>query len=202
MHVFHWRDFVFVGHFESRIKKLECAQAARAHAFSLVRKGCKRTMIARHCGSGQMEPRTNPFGGTHKNSPPHGAQTICAPVFSPRETRRKNPLTSHAVSGVLCCLGLPSAVTQKKVKRENSLVIQMTDYAAASCVQKCGFTKKLTLKIDCAPNSFLEAKAAPAESDCVAREGIFAWRAKTNLSMCLRPREWSSLGRFAEQVGS
>ncbi|MDY5590351.1 MAG: hypothetical protein SPF51_02225 [Candidatus Fimivicinus sp.] len=40
-------------------------------------------------------------------------------------------------------------------------------------MQKIGFTKKLTLKSDCAPNSFLEAKAAPAESDCVAREGIF-----------------------------
>jgi len=75
---------------------------------------------------------------------------------------------------VLRCLGLPSAATQKKVKRENSLVIQMTDYAAASCVKKCGFTKKLTLKIDCAPNSFLQAEAAPAAIICVAREGIFA----------------------------
>ena len=37
---------------------------------------------------------------------------------------------------------------------------------------------------------------------CVAREGIFDRRAKTNLPMCLRRCESSSLGRFAEQVGS
>ena len=33
---------------------------------------------------------------------------------------------------------------------------------------------------------------------CVAREGIFARRAKTNLPMCMRRCESSSLGRFAE----
>ena len=37
---------------------------------------------------------------------------------------------------------------------------------------------------------------------CVAREGIFARRAKTNLPMCLRRCESSSLGRFAERDGS
>ncbi|MBS5874376.1 MAG: hypothetical protein KIC46_09695, partial [Clostridiales bacterium] len=42
-----------------------------------------------------------------------------------------------------------------------------------------------------------EAEAAPAESFCVAREGIFDRRAKTNLPMCLRRCESSSLGRFA-----
>ena len=36
----------------------------------------------------------------------------------------------------------------------------------------------------------------------MAREGIFARRAKTNLPMCLRRCESSSLGRFAERVGS
>ena len=51
---------------------------------------------------------------------------------------------------------------------------------------------------DCALSSFLKAEAAPEESDCVAREGIFARRAKTNLPMCLRRCESSSLGRFAE----
>jgi len=35
---------------------------------------------------------------------------------------------------------------------------------------------------------------------CVAREGIFARRIKTNLPMCLRRCESSSLGRFAERV--
>ena len=53
---------------------------------------------------------------------------------------------------------------------------------------------------DCALSSFLKAEAAPAESDCVAREEIFARRAKTNLSICLKPRERLSLGRFAERV--
>ena len=36
----------------------------------------------------------------------------------------------------------------------------------------------------------------------MAREGIFARRAKTNLPMCLKPRERLSLERFAERVGS
>jgi len=34
----------------------------------------------------------------------------------------------------------------------------------------------------------------------VAREGIFARRVKTKLSMCLKRREALSLGRFAEQL--
>ncbi len=54
--------------------------------------------------------------------------------------------------------------------------------------------------VDCALSSFMQAEAAPAESDCVAREGIFARRAKTNLPMCLRRCESPSLGRFAERV--
>ena len=37
---------------------------------------------------------------------------------------------------------------------------------------------------------------------CVARERIFARRAKTNLPMCLKPRERLSLGRFAERVST
>jgi len=53
-----------------------------------------------------------------------------------------------------------------------------------------------------AAGRYREAEAAPAESFCVAREGIFACRAKTNLPMCLKPRERLSLGRFAERVGS
>ncbi len=55
---------------------------------------------------------------------------------------------------------------------------------------------------DCALSGFLKAEAAPAVMICVAREGIFARRAKTNLPMCLRRCESSSLGRFAERVGS
>ena len=59
----------------------------RPFLFRSAGKGSKRGRFARHFGSGKMKPREKPFGGTHKNSPPHGAQTICAPVFSPRETR-------------------------------------------------------------------------------------------------------------------
>ena len=38
----------------------------------------------------------------------------------------------------------------------------------------------------------------PQQLFCVAREGIFARRIKTNLPMCLRRCESSRLGRFAE----
>jgi len=38
MYAFRWRGFVFVGRFESRIKTLERAQAARALAFPFGRK--------------------------------------------------------------------------------------------------------------------------------------------------------------------
>ena len=63
--------------------------------------------------------------------------------------------------------------------------------------------RNLALSVaNCALSNFLKAEAAPAESDCVAREGIFARRAKTNLPMCLRRCESSSLGRFAERVRS
>ena len=65
-----------------------------SHAFpagKAVRKGCKRTVVNAvrslwhwHFGSGMMEPQTNPFGETPKNSLPHGAQTIWALVFSGR----------------------------------------------------------------------------------------------------------------------
>lgn len=42
---FCWSDFIFVGRNQSRSRKWGRAQAARAHAFSLVRKGCKRTFL-------------------------------------------------------------------------------------------------------------------------------------------------------------
>ena len=45
-----------------------------------------------------------------------------------------------------------------------------------------------------------EAEAAYRFINCVACEGLFARRAKTNLSMCLKCREALSLGRFAEQL--
>ena len=99
----------------------------------------------------------------------------------------------------LCYNGLTNA---EKSEAREQLGDSKDRLRSSILYAKIGFTKKLTLKIDCAPNSFLEAEAAPAESDCVAREGIFARRAKTNLPMCLRRCESSSLGRFAERVGS
>ena len=42
----------------------------------------------------------------------------------------------------------------------------------------------------------------PQQLFCVARERIFARRAKTNLPMCLKRREALSLGRFAERVST
>jgi len=57
--------------------------------------------------------------------------------------------------------------------------------------------KSLALPTACGSRSFLEAEAAPAESFCVAREGIFCASAqKTNLSMCLKRREAVSLKPF------
>ena len=41
-------------------------------------KGSKRGRFARHIGSGKMEPRTNPFGGTHKNSRTMRSNSLCA----------------------------------------------------------------------------------------------------------------------------
>ena len=47
-----------------------------------------------------------------------------------------------------------------------------------------------------------EAEAAYRFINCVACEGLFARRAKTNLSMCLKRREALSLGRFAERIST
>ena len=102
---------------------------------------------------------------------------------------------------MLRCLGLPSAATLTKARREKCIVVLLIGYATGSC-EKNMVSQSLVLPAACGSRSFLKAEAAPAESDCVAREGIFARRAKTNLPMCLRRCESSSLGRFAERVGS
>jgi len=96
-------------------------------------KGSKRGRFARHFGSRKMKPRSNPFGEPSQtrrftSSQTHGKVRFCSTV--------KNPLTSHAVSKALCCLGLPSAVTLTKAGCENCVVVKLTGCAATSCVPK------------------------------------------------------------------
>ena len=85
-----WRDFILVDYFESRIRKLECARAARALPFVFSQKEAKRAAGRSPrpphgtSAAGSIDARWNPFGETPKNSLPHGAQTIWALVFSGR----------------------------------------------------------------------------------------------------------------------
>ena len=116
----------------------------------------------------------------------------CAGKF-PHEPRKRR---------VLRCLGLPSASTLTKARREKCIVVLLTGHATASCEKNMVPHKTLALPTACGSRSFLKAEAAPAESFCVAREWIFARRAKTNLPMCLKPRERLSLERFAERVST
>ena len=102
---------------------------------------------------------------------------------------------------VLRCLGLPSASTLTKARREKCIVVILTGYATGSCEKITVPHKSLALPATCGSKSFLKAEAAYRFTNCVAREGIFARRAKTNLPMCLKRREALSLGRFAERVG-
>ena len=145
--------------------------------------------------AGSREARWNLFGEKASNSPPHGGSDK-KPFRFP--AARGNPLTSHVPSLAQCCLGLPSASTLTKARREKCIVVLLTGHATASCEKNMVPHKSLALPTACGSRSFLKAEAAPAESDCVAREGIFARRVKTNLPMCLKPRERLSLGRFAE----
>ncbi|MCI6400211.1 MAG: hypothetical protein MR815_00020, partial [Oscillospiraceae bacterium] len=69
-------------------------------------KEAKGAVFARHFGSGKMKPRTNPFGEPSQTRRFTSSQTHGKVRFYPTG---KNPLTSHAVSKALCCLGLPSA---------------------------------------------------------------------------------------------
>ena len=47
-----------------------------------------------------------------------------------------------------------------------------------------------------------EGRGSARFTNCVAREGIFDRRAKTNLPMCLKRREALRLGRFAERLST
>ena len=87
----------------------------------------------------------------------------CARKF-PHEPRKRR---------VLRCLGLPSAATLTKARREKCIVVILTGYATGSCEKNMVPHKSLALLTACGSKSFLEAKAAPAATICVAREGIF-----------------------------
>ncbi len=69
-------------------------------------KGSKRGRFARHFGSGNMKPRSNPFGEPSQTQPLTRLQTHGKVRFCPTG---KNPLTSHAVGEAICCLGLQKA---------------------------------------------------------------------------------------------
>ena len=109
----------------------------------------------------------------------------CARKF-PHEPRKRR---------VLRCLGLPSASTLTKARREKCIVVLLTGYATGSCEKNMVPHKSLALPTACDSKSFRKAEAAYRFTNCVAREGIFARRAKTNLSMCLKRREALRLGR-------
>ncbi|MCI6401361.1 MAG: hypothetical protein MR815_05965, partial [Oscillospiraceae bacterium] len=106
-------------------------------------KGSKRGRFARHFGSGKIEPRPNPFGGTHKNSLPHGAQTICAPVFSGRAGKATPALP----------LKIPSRATQK-VDRYAASAFRQRPAALFSFVYQCeryrGLRKRSETMLFCA----------------------------------------------------
>ncbi len=97
-------------------------------------KEAKGAVFARHCGSGKLIVTNQPVR--------QDAQKLAASRRSNNSGARflhcnaKNPLTSHAVDGVLCCLGLPSAVPLMKAGRENCVVVKLTGCAATFCVQK------------------------------------------------------------------
>ncbi len=115
------------------------------------------------------KPHHNPFGEPSQTQPLTRLQTHGKVRFCPTG---KNPLTSHAVSKALCCLGLPSAVTLTKAGCENCVVVKLTGCTATPCVPKMVPYKSLALTTSCGSRILLKAKAAPAESFCVAREGI------------------------------
>jgi len=92
-------------------------------------RGAPRDPLHGTAAAVRFESRWKQFGETPENSLPHGAQTIRALVFSERQAKQrlplaKNPLTSHTVSSVLCCLGLPSAFTITRAGRENCVAVK------------------------------------------------------------------------------
>jgi len=74
---------------------------------------------------------------------------------------------------VLRCLGLPSASTLTKAKREKCIVVILTGYATGSCEKIMVPRKSLALPTAYGSRSFLQAEAAPEEAFCVARGFIF-----------------------------
>ena len=125
---FRQNNFVKITHyacfFECSDKGRENWNALRPRGPFLFRsagKGSKRGRFARHFGSGKIETREKLFGEPSQTQRLTAFQTHGKVRFLCRST--KNPLTSHAVSKALCCLGLPSAVTLMKAGREKCFVV-------------------------------------------------------------------------------
>ena len=124
------------------------------------------------------------------------------------ETRSAKRLQTHRLTAVQTRSLFVSPLRGEIPSRATQEVSAALPWPIVTLLRRNGFQatkgcRNLALPAaDCALGSFLKAEAAPAESDCVAREGIFARRAKTNLPMCLKPRERLSLGRFAEQLST
>ena len=192
---------------ESKSDYFHCdAGFANATSFSLL--DAKRTKQEKHAwGNVPHDPRARHFGsgqlrGTLKPVRRKGFKLTASrrfrqEAFSFPRCARKFPHEPRK-RRALRCLGLPSASTLTKARREKCNVVLLTGYTTGSCEKNMVPHKSLVLPTACGSRSFRKAEAAPAESDCVAREGIFDRRAKTNLPMCLRRCESSSLGRFAE----
>ena len=71
-----------------RWNSYERAQAAQGPSFSVrPEKEAKGAVLHGTSAAERLRHVASCSAGRTKNSPPHGAQTICAPVFSPRETR-------------------------------------------------------------------------------------------------------------------
>ena len=130
------------------------------------RTALRQRAVERHVGTRSAKRlQTHRFKLTASRRFKHEAFSFprCARKF-PHEPRKRR---------VLRCLGLPSAATLTKARREKCIVVILTGYATGSCEKNMVPHKSLALLTACGSKSFLEAKAAPAATICVAREGIF-----------------------------
>ena len=131
---------------------MERAQAARAHPFPFGRKRKQKGPFCTARRQRKDRDTLKTVRRTFPNSTPHGGSNR-KPFRFP--AARGNSLTSHAPSLAQCCLGL-----------------SLPDCGAMAFQVTKGCRNLALPAADCALSSFLQAEAAPAESDCVAREGI------------------------------
>ena len=99
------------------------AQAARALPFPLGRKRKQKGPFCTARRQRQDGATLKPVRrDAQKLAASRRSNNLCARFFTAR-VAVKNPLTSHAVSKALCCLGLPSAVTLMNAGREKCFVV-------------------------------------------------------------------------------